>query len=159
MDRRIKMKIHGGGSVCRFVTKDYSFMPIGRIVTTGGMKSVSEYYASLGPQFVKALNDMFLLDALICNTDRHFGNFGFLVDNHTNKIVAPAPLFDHGNSLFNYAGNEDFESMEALQTYVDTLLPCVYDDFIGTAKNILTAEHRKCLRKRWLHLSDPCRKV
>ena len=49
--------------------------------------------------------------------------------------------------MFNYAGNEDFESMEALQTYVDTLLPCVYDDFIGTAKNILTAEHRKGLRK------------
>ena len=135
-------------STCElFTTKDYSFMPIGRIVTTGGMKSVSEYYESLGTQFVKALNDMFLLDALICNTDRHFGNFGFLVDNHTNKIIAPAPLFDHGNSLFNYAGNEDFESMEALQTYVDTLLPCVYDDFIGTAQNILTAEHRRGLRK------------
>lgn len=135
-------------STCElFTTKEYSFLPVGRIVTSGGMNAVYEFYKTLGPEFVRALNDMYVFDAIICNTDRHFGNFGFLVDNHTNKIVAPAPLFDHGNSLFNYAGNEDFESIDTLQTYVDTLLPCVYDDFIGTAKKVLTAEHRSGLRK------------
>lgn len=135
-------------STCElFTTKEYSFLPVGRIVTLGGMNAVYEFYKTLGPEFVRALNDMYVFDAIICNTDRHFGNFGFLVDNHTNKIVAPAPLFDHGNSLFNYAGNEDFESIDTLQTYVDTLLPCVYDDFIGTAKKVLTAEHRSGLRK------------
>lgn len=135
-------------STCElFTTKEYSFLPVGRIVTSGGMNAVYEFYKILGPEFVRALNDMYVFDAIICNTDRHFGNFGFLVDNHTNKIVAPAPLFDHGNSLFNYAGNEDFESIDTLQTYVDTLLPCVYDDFIGTAKKVLTAEHRSGLRK------------
>lgn len=135
-------------STCElFTTKEYSFLPVGRIVTSGGMNAVYEFYETLGPEFVRALNDMYVFDAIICNTDRHFGNFGFLVDNHTNKIVAPAPLFDHGNSLFNYAGNEDFESMDTLQTYVDTLFPCVYDDFIGTAKKVLTAEHRSGLRK------------
>ena len=135
-------------STCElFTTKEYSFLPVGRIVTSGGMNAVYEFYETLGSEFVRALNDMYVFDAIICNTDRHFGNFGFLVDNHTNKIVAPAPLFDHGNSLFNYAGNEDFESIDTLQTYVDTLLPCVYDDFIGTAKKVLTAEHRSGLRK------------
>lgn len=135
-------------STCElFTTKEYSFLPVGRIVTSGGMNAVYEFYKTLGPEFVRALNDMYVFDAIICNTDRHFGNFGFLVDNHTNKIVAPAPLFDHGNSLFNYAGNEDFESIDTLQTYVDTLLPCVYDDFISTAKKVLTAEHRSGLRK------------
>ena len=135
-------------STCElFTTKEYSFLPVGRIVTSGGMNAVYEFYKTLGPEFVRALNDMYVFDAIICNTDRHFGNFGFLVDNHTNKIVAPAPLFDHGNSLFNYAGNEDFESIDTLQTYVDTLLPCVYDDFIGAAKKVLTAEHRSGLRK------------
>ncbi len=49
--------------------------------------------------------------------------------------------------MFSYAGMEDFESIGALQEYADTLLPCVYDDFIGTAKKVLTAEHRKELRK------------
>lgn len=135
-------------STCElFTSKDYSFIPVGRIITTGGMEAVSEYYEKMGKRYVKALHDMLVLDAIICNTDRHFGNFGFLIDNKTNKIVAPAPLFDHGNSLFNFAGNDDFESDKTLSSYVDTLLPCVYDDFIGTAKKVLTKEHREGLRR------------
>ncbi len=129
-----------------FTSKDYSFLPVGRIVTTGGMKAVKEYYESLGADFVKALDDMIVLDALIFNTDRHFGNFGFLVDNKTNKIAAPAPLFDHGNALFNFAGRDDLSSDEALKRYAETLLPCVYDEFVASAKKVLTSAHKEGLR-------------
>lgn len=135
-------------STCElFTSKDYSFLPVGRIVTSGGMTAVREYYETLNKNFVEALNDMLVLDAVIMNTDRHFGNFGFIIDNKTNKIVAPAPLFDHGNSLFNFAGRDDLENAETLKSYADTLLPCVYDDFIGTAKAVLTQKHREGLRK------------
>ena len=135
-------------STCElFTSKDYSFMPIGRLVSKGGMKAVREYYESLGEEFINALDDMLVLDAIICNVDRHFGNFGFLVDNRTNKIAAPAPLFDHGNSLFNLAGRDDLASGKALSDYADTLVPCVYDDFIGTAKKVLTNRHRDGLRR------------
>ncbi len=122
-------------------------MPVGRLVTKGGMKAVREYYGSLGEEFVSSLDDMLVLDAVICNVDRHFGNFGFLVDNRTNKIAAPAPLFDHGNSLFNLAGRDALVSDDALGEYADTLMPCVYDDFIGTAKNVLSNRHREGLRR------------
>lgn len=135
-------------STCElFTSKEYSFLPVGRVVTSGGMKAVREYYEKLGQNFVDALNDMIVLDAIIMNTDRHFGNFGFIVDNKINKIVAPAPLFDHGNALLNFAGRDDLESVEALKEYADTLVPCVYDDFIGTAKKVLTNKHREGLRK------------
>ncbi|MBR4059801.1 MAG: XRE family transcriptional regulator [Lachnospiraceae bacterium] len=135
-------------STCElFTSKDYSFLPVGRIVTSGGMSAVKEFYKKLGQNFADALNDMLVFDAVIMNTDRHFGNFGFIVDNRTNKIVAPAPLFDHGNALLNFAGRDDLESVEALNAYADTLLPCVYDDFIGTAKGVLTQKHREGLRK------------
>ena len=135
-------------STCElFTSKEYSFLPVGRVVTSGGVKAVREYYEKLGQTFVDALNDMLVLDAIIMNTDRHFGNFGFIVDNKTNKIVAPAPFFDHGNALLNFAGRDDLESEKALREYADTLVPCVYDDFIGTAKNILTQKHREGLRK------------
>lgn len=135
-------------STCElFTSKEYSFLPVGRVVTSGGMKAVREYYEKLGQTFVDALNDMLVLDAIIINTDRHFGNFGFIVDNKTNKIVAPAPLFDHGNALLNFAGRDDLESEEALKEYANTLVPCVYDDFIGTAKKVLTNRHREGLRK------------
>lgn len=130
-----------------FTSKDYSFLPVGRIVTTGGMKAVREYYESLGSDFVNALDDMIVLDALIFNTDRHFGNFGFLIDNKTNKISAPAPLFDHGNALFNFAGLDDLSSEDTLKRYADTLLPCVYDDFVASAKKVLTPAHKEGLRR------------
>lgn len=135
-------------STCElFTSREYSFVPAGRIVTTGGMEAVHAFYETLGEEYVRALHDMIVLDAMICNTDRHFGNFGFLVDNMTNEIAAPAPLFDHGNALFNYAGRDDLESEAAFSSYVDTLLPCVYDDFIGTAKKVLTIRHREGLRR------------
>ena len=135
-------------STCElFTSKYHSFLPVGRVVTSGGMKAVREYYENLGQSFVDALNDMLVLDAVIMNTDRHFGNFGFIIDNHTNKIVTPAPLFDHGNSLLNFAGRDDLESEKALSAYAETLVPCVYDDFIGTAKKVLIPKHREGLRK------------
>lgn len=46
---------------------------------------------------------MLVFDAVILNEDRHFGNFGLLVDSHTNKIIAPAPIFDNG--YLYYASN------------------------------------------------------
>lgn len=130
-----------------FTSKEYSYLPVGRIVKSGGFEAVKECYKNLGKKFEKALNDLIVFDAIICNVDRHFGNFGFIVDNETNQIVAPAPLFDHGNSLFNMAGRDDLESEEKLNAYAETLLPCVYDDFIETAKQVLTPEHREGLRK------------
>lgn len=138
-------------SVCDlFTSKDYSYLPIGRMVTAGGMEAVREYYQSLGKEYIDALNAMLVFDAVIFNTDRHFGNFGFMVNNKTNKITASAPLFDHGNALFNYAGRDDLENFAALESYAATLMPCTYDGFTGTAKKALTPELREGLR----HLLD-----
>ncbi len=134
-------------SVCDiFTNKKLSFTPVGRIVRTGGIKAVRNFYASFGDEFSKALNDMILLDALIFNTDRHYGNFGFLVDSKTNKIIAPAPLFDHGNSLFNYAGKDALEDENTMRKYAKTLLPCVYDSFIDEAKPVITHMQKNKLR-------------
>ena len=135
-------------STCElFTDKNTAFVPVGRIVTKGGMKAIHAYYEQLGPEFVDALRDMILFDAVICNVDRHYGNFGFLVDSQKNKIVAPAPLFDHGNSLFNFAGADSWSNDASLQEYADTLVPCVYDDFVKTAKDMMTGEQREKLRK------------
>lgn len=134
-------------SVCELFTgKDVSYVPVGRIVTSGGMKAVRKYYESLGKEFTEALNEMLVFDALICNTDRHFGNFGVLVDSHTNKIIAPAPLFDHGNALFSLAGEENWESENLLDEYISTLLPCTYEDFIEEAKTYLDESLKKKLK-------------
>ena len=135
-------------STCELFTDiDHAYMPIGNLVQRGGFDAVAAYYENLGEPFQKAFRDMLAFDAVICNTDRHYGNFGFMIDNKTNTIAAPTPLFDHGNSLFNQAGPEDYESAEAFQQYIDTLVPCVYDDFFATAKRFMTDENREQLRK------------
>ena len=134
-------------STCElFTSKNMSYIPVGRVITKGGMKAVAEYYRSLGSKYEKALRDMLVFDAVICNTDRHYGNFGLLIDSHTNQVAAPAPLFDHGNSLFNYAGDEFFQTEDTLDSYIRTLQPCVYDDFIGTAVSYMDDESREQLR-------------
>ena len=135
-------------SVCElFTNKDIAYIPIGRIVKSGGMKAVREYYASLGEEFVEALNEMLVFDAIIMNTDRHFGNFGVLVDSKTNKIIAPAPLFDHGNSLLNFAGEENWSDEKLLLEYANTLLPCVYEDYFEEAKKNLNSEIKNKIRR------------
>lgn len=134
-------------STCElFTDKDISFIAVGRLVTKGGMPAVYAYYERLGAEFQENLSEMLLFDAVICNVDRHYGNFGFLIENKSNRIVAPAPLFDHGNSLFNFAGKDCWEREDALEEYIDTLVPSIYDDFIGTAKAAMTQEQRGKLR-------------
>lgn len=135
-------------STCElFTSKDVSFIPVGRIVRSGGMRAVRSYYQSLGEKYEKALNEMFVFDALIFNTDRHYGNFGFLVDSRSNQIIAPAPLFDHGNSLLNFAASDALKGKDSILRYAKAQLPCVYDDYVAEAKAVLTHEQRNSLRK------------
>lgn len=134
-------------STCElFTSKDVSFVPVGRIVRSGGMQAVKAYYKALGPEFENALHDMLIFDALIFNTDRHYGNFGFLIDSRENRIIAPAPLFDHGNSLFNFAGTDALKNRAHFLKYAKTQMPCVYDDFVVEAKKALTHERRSAIR-------------
>lgn len=49
--------------------------------------------------------DMFIVDALIGNWDRHNGNWGFLYNNSTDEVVL-APVFDCGSSLYLQVDDE-----------------------------------------------------
>ena len=45
------------------------------------------------------LENMFILDLLIMNEDRHLNNFGIIRDVNTLKWIDVAPIFDNGQSL------------------------------------------------------------
>ena len=49
-----------------------------------------------------AYHMMNLIDYLVGNTDRHWGNWGFLVDNDTNRIEKLYPLMDFNKSFLAY---------------------------------------------------------
>lgn len=89
-----------------FTDINTSYVQIGQIKRYGGMQVCLDYYDQLGEEFGEQLRSMLVFDALIYNEDRHFGNFGILRDNHTGRIIAPAPIFDNGASLFCYAGRD-----------------------------------------------------
>ena len=138
------------GNICSkcelFTSKETSFVPVGNVVTGGGMPMVLDYYESLGQEYTDALAGMLVFDAVIANTDRHFGNFGFLVDARTNQIEAPAPLFDHGNSLFNFAGKAEMLSRQAFLDFADVQRPACYSDFFALAKELMSHRHKEMLR-------------
>ena len=131
-------------STCElFTSKDVSFVPVSRVITSGGIKAVLEYYKNLGEKHYEKLIDMFVFDAIVCNTDRHFGNFGFLVDNYTNEIIDTAPVFDNGLSLWCYAMEKDLDDME---NYAKTRTPATYTDFVEFAKLYMTDKQRTKLK-------------
>ncbi|MCD8084579.1 MAG: hypothetical protein LUE86_14000 [Clostridiales bacterium] len=53
------------------------------------------------PYYRELLDTIRYLDYLIANTDRHFGNFGFLYDVRSCQFFGPAPIFDSGTALWN----------------------------------------------------------
>lgn len=54
--------------------------------------------------------DMFIVDALIGNWDRHNGNWGFLYNNKTDEIKL-APVYDCGSSLYPQADEKIMNSV------------------------------------------------
>lgn len=135
-------------SKCRLFTDiDTSFVPIGRIVTEGGIDACIKYYKTLGDDFYQELASMLCFDTIILNEDRHYGNFGLLRDNHTGKIKAPAPVFDNGVSLLCYAMQDDFE--KNLQKYIDKRSnPYGYgNNYFDLAKRVMGPLQRKQIRR------------
>jgi len=134
-------------SVCDlFTSKEVSFVPAHKLVANGSFEAVRELCHTLGPAFEQALGHMAVLDAVTLNTDRHFGNFGVLVNSRTNQILGPAPLFDHGNALMPFAYGNDLDDLQSLGEYAKTLRPRTYDSFVDEARENLTPQLRKSLR-------------
>lgn len=87
---------------------------------------------------------MLVFDALIYNEDRHFGNFGLLRNNHTGEIIAPAPIFDNGLSLFNYAMPDDFKNLRAYAKTRSNPYRISYED---VCKEVMGAKQKAQLRR------------
>ncbi len=54
--------------------------------------------------------NMFIIDSLIGNTDRHNGNFGFLIDV-TNNNITNAPIYDCGSCLSPMLDDNDISKL------------------------------------------------
>ena len=133
-------------STCELFTDiNTSYVPIHKFLPNCTLTKAVEYLKSVGDSYYNEFADMMIFDALVCNTDRHFGNFGLLVDNATNKPIALAPIFDNGLSLFNYAMEDDLREIEKFaKTRTPAFEGVSYDTLV---KEFLSDRQRVELRK------------
>lgn len=118
------------GRICStcplFTDEKHGFIAAGRAV--GGEAALKD----------ERFADMFFFDALIFNTDRHLGNFGYIVDNDTNEIAGVAPIFDNGYGLFSLALDDpmrpEYHEFDDLRKFLRKTGPALYGywlDFPG----------------------------
>ena len=72
------------------------------------------------PNVKEHLDALMTVDFLIENTDRHFGNFGFIRNVETLKFIGPAPVFDNGTSLWCEALNTEIGSWQKVMPFKET---------------------------------------
>ncbi len=95
-----------------FITKDTEYVTCHQILSGCGKKNYETYVSILENKGIKdariKLENMFILDFLIMNEDRHLNNFGIIRDVNTLKWLDVAPIFDNGQSLnIKYYDNDE----------------------------------------------------
>lgn len=132
-------------STCELFTNiDTAYVPMWRFVKKDSLIDIAQTLERYGTEIYNSFVDMLIFDAVIYNTDRHTGNFGLLVDSHTNEVKEFAPVFDNGLSLFNFAMDDDLAD---LKQYAKTRLPALGGSYEDVVKNFISDRQRAKLRK------------
>lgn len=109
-------------------------------------KELIEIYDKLG--CLDELIAMIVTDCITLNSDRHFGNFGFTVNNDTFEIITINPVFDFNRSFVPYAvESSDFP---VLEQYLKDRGPVIGSDYVTLGKQIMTSS----LRSKLINLKD-----
>ena len=125
-----------------FITKDTEFVSAYQVMNNkkrhNNYYDYEEYIKILEEHQIKnareKLENMYILDFLIMNDDRHLNNFGVIRDVNTLKWLDVAPIFDNGQSLniIDYNDEEIITPGEGRLFYnVD-----YFDNIIKIVKNI-----------------------
>ena len=126
-----------------FTNEDEGFVPIYKYLDsrkTYRIKGIEDFLETYG--FADNFRDMIVLDSVIMNTDRHLGNFGFIVDNDTFRVKRFAPVFDHNMSLLARAANDN---LEAALLSVRDMGHKLGADFVMAGRAMLTSRTRELL--------------
>lgn len=117
-----------------FTSEQFGYVPVRDLLNTRDMtfSEIFDYFRELGSE--QAFREMMVADAIILNEDRHYGNFGVLMDNDTFAPVRMAPLFDENISLGTYIMDDEF----AGNLKINELRSKQGDDFLKNAAQYLT---------------------
>ncbi|MBP3222944.1 MAG: hypothetical protein J6M18_03350 [Actinomycetaceae bacterium] len=104
----------------------------GRVTTSSMLNFTREHGCE------EQFREMVVMDAIMLNTDRHTGNYGFLVDNDTGEVKGMAPLFDH-----NLACLPAMMETDDLEEYISFAAgPKIGRTFESIARELMTSDIR-----------------
>lgn len=130
-------------SKCPLFTSEAVGLAKAGAVFRGEERTIPElltYFDSIGSG--DAFRRMCVLDAVILNTDRHYGNFGVLFDTNTLEVRGMAPVFDHNRSLLPELDNDQLADPA---WHLRHCKPRLGQDFLRNARGLLTEEIRRDL--------------
>ena len=130
-------------SKCPLFTSESTGLAKAGAVFHGKERTIPEllaFFEEIGS--ADAFRRMCVLDAVILNTDRHYGNFGVLFNTDTLEIQGMAPVFDHNRSLLPELDNQQLADPD---WHLRRCKPKLGQNFIRNAKGLLTDDIRRDL--------------
>jgi len=100
-----------------------------------------------------AFRRMIVADCITLNSDRHFGNFGFFVNNETFERTVLNPCFDFNMAFVPFAeegfdfGKDSNGTELDFDKYLSERPPVIGSDYVAPARAILTPEIKKCVEE------------
>ncbi|MBQ8680494.1 MAG: hypothetical protein IJ688_10010 [Treponema sp.] len=152
-------------SDCKLFTDEhFGYKPISLFLKNGikyGLPETLELYREFKSE--DAFRRMIVADCITLNCDRHFGNFGFLVNNETFERSILNPCFDFNMAFVPFA-EEGFDFGTApdgteldFDEYLSTRGPVIGSNYVAPARAILTPDIKKCVEEiRETKLTVPC---
>jgi hypothetical protein len=147
-----------------FTSQKFGYKPISIFLKNGvkyGLPETLEIYRNFNCE--DEFRRMVVADCITLNSDRHFGNFGFLVNNETFERIGINPCFDF-NMAFVPLAEEGFDfgvradgSRPDFDDYLLKRGPVIGSNYVAPARAILTPEIKKCVEEiRETTLAIPC---
>ena len=155
-------------SRCRnFINENTEFVPAAHIYRKGRPENVSVYDYLIylcGENGITGAKDyldkLILIDHILCNTDRHLNNFGFIRSAQTGEFLGFAPVFDSGSAYWGTKAVVEKAVNKLFADQEDTVLKKAFEngtvhDYRVTKEMMdllaeypaITTEKRKSIRK------------
>ena len=137
-----------------FTNQDFGYKPISLFLNSGvkyGLPETLEIYRDFNCE--DAFRRMLVADCITLNCDRHFGNFGFLVNNQTFERTILNPCFDFNMAFVPFAEEgfdfgKDSQGKELdFDEYLSKRGPVIGSNYVAPARAILTPEIKKCVEE------------
>ena len=137
-----------------FTSEEFGYKPISLFLKSGvkyGLPETMELYREFNCE--DEFRRMVVADCITLNSDRHFGNFGFMVNNATFERTVLNPCFDFNMAFVPFA-EENFDFGLApdgtkldFDDYLSKRGPVIGSDYVAPARAILTPEIKKCVEE------------